>query len=70
MRLISQTGDIDIPYESSTIVRAGELIVAYSVNYYSSINYYSKKKLLWECIPQKKKPRKSWKCYTMVSTMR
>lgn len=43
MRLISQTGDIDIPYESSTIVRAGELIVAYSVNYYSSINYYSKK---------------------------
>nr|DAM40541.1 MAG TPA: hypothetical protein [Caudoviricetes sp.] len=43
MRLIGQTGDIDIPYESSTIVRAGELIVAYSVNYYSSINYYSKK---------------------------
>ena len=35
MRLISQTGDIDIPYDSSTIVRAGELIVAYSVNYYS-----------------------------------
>lgn len=43
MRLISQTGDIDISYESSTIVRAGELIVAYSVNYYSSINHYSKK---------------------------
>ena len=37
MRLINQTGDIDVPYESSTIVRTGELIVA------SSINYYSKK---------------------------
>lgn len=69
MRLISQTGDIDIPYESSTIVRAGELIVAYSVNYYSSINYYSKK-LLWECIPQKKKPRKSWECCVAFIMMR
>lgn len=46
MRLISQTGDIDIPYESSTIVRAGKLIVAYSVNYYSSINYYSQKNVM------------------------
>ena len=35
MRLISQTGDIDIPYESSTVVRADVLIVAFSVNYNS-----------------------------------
>lgn len=33
MRLISQNGEFDIPYESSTVVRAGGLIVAYSVNY-------------------------------------
>ncbi len=33
MRLISQTGDIDVPYESSAIARADGLIVAYSVNY-------------------------------------
>lgn len=32
MRLISQTGDIDIPYESSAIARADVLIVAFSVN--------------------------------------
>lgn len=35
MRLISQTGDIDVPYESSAIARADRLIVAYSVNYIS-----------------------------------
>lgn len=35
MRLISQNGDIDVPYESSAIVRADGLIVAYSVNYIS-----------------------------------
>ena len=33
MRLISHNGEIDIPYESSTVVRSGGLIVAYSVNY-------------------------------------
>lgn len=33
MRLISQTGDIDVSYESSAIARADGLIVAYSVNY-------------------------------------
>lgn len=33
MRLISQTGDIDVPYESSAIARADGLIFAYSVNY-------------------------------------
>lgn len=54
MRLISQTGDIDIPYESSTIVRAGELIVAYSVNYYSSINHYSKKNCYGNVFHRKK----------------
>ena len=32
MRLISQTGDIDVPYESSAIARADGLIVAYSGN--------------------------------------
>jgi hypothetical protein len=36
MRLISQTGDIDVPYESSAIARADGLIVAYSVNYDSN----------------------------------
>lgn len=36
MRLISQTGDIDVPYESSAIARADGLIVAYSVNYNSN----------------------------------
>lgn len=36
MRLISQTGDIDVPYESSVIARADGLIVAYSVNYDSN----------------------------------
>lgn len=35
MRLISQTGDIDIPYESSAIDRADVMIAAYSVNYNS-----------------------------------
>lgn len=35
MRLISQTGDYDMPYESSAIARADGLIVAYSVNYIS-----------------------------------
>lgn len=33
MRLISQTGDLDMPYESSVVVRVGELIFAYSTNY-------------------------------------
>lgn len=33
MRLISQTGDIDIPYESSAIARTDVLIAAFSVNY-------------------------------------
>jgi hypothetical protein len=32
VRLISQAGDIDIPYESSTVVRADVLIAAFSVN--------------------------------------
>lgn len=36
MRLINQTGDIDVPYESSAIARADGLIVAYSVNYDSN----------------------------------
>ncbi len=35
MRLISQTGDIDIPYESSVVARADVLIAAFSVNYNS-----------------------------------
>ena len=33
MRLISVTGDYDMPYESSVVVRADGLIVAYSANY-------------------------------------
>lgn len=36
MRLISQTRDIDVPYESSAIARADGLIVAYSANYDSN----------------------------------
>lgn len=36
MRLISQSGDYDIPYESSTVVRVGELIFAYFTNYDSN----------------------------------
>lgn len=36
MRLISQTGDYDMPYESSVVVRVGELIFAYSTNYDSN----------------------------------
>lgn len=33
MRLISQTGDYDIPYELSVVNRVEEIIVAYSANY-------------------------------------
>ena len=36
MRLISQTRDIDVTYESSAIARADGLIVAYSANYDSN----------------------------------
>lgn len=36
MRLISQTRDIDVPYESSAIAREDGLIVAYSANYDSN----------------------------------
>lgn len=54
MRLISQTGDIDVPYESSAIARADGLIVAYSVNYDSKrivMGMYSTEEKAKKAIP-------------------
>ena len=54
MRLISQSGEFDIPYEIAALSRTGNIIRVY-------VPIVGEKGTIWLVIQQKKKPRKSWK---------